>query len=218
MAHVELVVPCAPGSGAALNFATYIGDRSGWRTDERDNRAYYFGANANHWRAIPVFGAQAARRVRAACNGSEGVEYSMLRYASAASCFRGAAGLLPDGPRAPAHCATLTARMLKTAIAAVRRPSAWYGPASLFAELSEALRSREVVPSALPPRALLGEQRLLGGGDAEVRAMQEAELLEAIHALTLKVVVEEQQGDDVSRRIHQKRLANGLLRWSVNRA
>lgn len=84
MTHVELVVPCAPGSGAPVNFATYIGDRSAWRVDRRENTAYYTGSTAGKWRAVPIFGKHAARLVRDACNESCGVEYSLFRYVTAA--------------------------------------------------------------------------------------------------------------------------------------
>tara|TARA_B100001109_G_scaffold242059_1_gene226702 strand:+ start:4780 stop:5652 length:873 start_codon:yes stop_codon:yes gene_type:complete len=219
MDHVELVVPCRAGERAPVNFATYIGERSGWKVDRRENEKYYLRLHANRWRAVPVFGRQAARKVRATCNGSENIEYSLLRYVTAASCFRGIASMVPDLPRSPAHCATLVARVLKQSIGSIPRPSAWYGPASLFAELSEQLRRRGIAPMAseLDIESLLRERRLLGGTDAEVRSMADAEALDAIRVLTLKVAAAAHQGDAVSQRMLQKQLANGLLRWSVHR-
>jgi hypothetical protein len=220
MTHVELVVPCRPGEREPVNFATYIGETSGWKADRRENQNYYLRTHANQWRAVPVFEHQAARRVREACNGSQGVEYSLLRYVTAASCFRGVSAVVPDLPRSPAHCATLVARMLKESIGAVLHTGAWYGPASLFAELTEQLRQRAMRPtvSELGPDSLVREQQLLRGVDAAVGAMGDAEALDAIRVLTLKVSAAAHQGDAVSQRILQKQLATGLLRWSVNRA
>lgn len=219
MTHVELVVPCRPGERDAVNFATYIGETSGWRTDRHENNHYYLRLHANRWRAVPVFGHQAARKVRSACNDSQGLEYSLLRYVTAASCFRGISTMVPDLPRSPAHCATLVARVLKKSIGSILHNSAWYGPSSLFAELTEQLQKRTMVPAAseLGPDSLVREQQLLGGDDVAVGAMGDAEALDAIRVLTLKVAAAAHQGDEVSQRILQKQLANGLLRWSVNR-
>lgn len=219
MTHVELVVPCCADARLPVNFATYIGETSSWKRDSSENRLYYLRLHANQWRAVPVFGPQAAHRVRAVCNDSEGIQYSMLRYVSAASCFRAASWLVPDRSHSPAHCATLVARVLKAAVGSTTHCSAWYGPASLFADLSAHLRRREIVPavSEMGPDSLVREQRLLGGVDSDVAAMGDAEALDAIRVLTLKVASAAHQGDAASQRILQKKLANGLLRWGVNR-
>ena len=219
MTHVELVVPCAPGHQSPVHFATYIGETSGWQTDHQQNRRYYLQEHANQWLAVPVFGDEVALKAREACDKSQGVKYSLLRYLSAASWFRGLSAMMPDSFKSPAHCATLVARVLRASVNSMLRPSAWYGPASLFVELNEQLRERAVVPTVaeLNPDSLVREQKLLGGGDAAVVAMGDAEALDAIRVLTLKVAAAAHQSDAPSQRILQKKLANGLLRWSVNR-
>eukprot|EP00966_Prymnesium_polylepis_P227950 5274784-Prymnesium_polylepis.1 len=73
MTHVELVVPCRPGSGTPVSFAAYIGSVSAWQSSRDNNEAYYLTNNANRWRAVPVFGKAAARLVRDACDESVGV-------------------------------------------------------------------------------------------------------------------------------------------------
>eukprot|EP00966_Prymnesium_polylepis_P117425 2713991-Prymnesium_polylepis.1 len=63
--------------------------------------------------------------------------------------LRGLSCLLSDKPRSPAHCATLTARVLRRAIKdRLKHPSAWYGPATLFAELREDLEQKQVTPES----------------------------------------------------------------------
>ena len=163
---------------------------------------------------------EAARKAREACNGSQDVEYSMLRYVSAAACFRGVSAMLPDSPHSPAHCATLVARVLKGAVGSMLHGSAWYGPASLFSELADQLRQRAPLPSVfqIEPDSLVREQKLLGGSDAAVGEMGDAEALDAIRILTLKVAAAAHRSDAATQRNLQKQLANGLLRWSVNRA
>ena len=219
MTHVELVVPCRPDEKDPVNFATYIGEESGWNVDRHVNREYYLRTHANRWRAVPVYGKQAARKVRETCNNSQGVKYSLLRYVSAASWFRGISAMVPDLPHSPAHCATLVARVLKESMGSIMHPSAWYGPASLFAELTEQLRQRAIVPviSEMEPDSLVREQQLLCSVDAEVASMGDTEALDAIRVLSLKVATAAHQSDAASQRILQKQLANGLLRWSVNR-
>lgn len=220
MLHAELFVPCAPGAQAALHFSTYVGEESGWRKDRDKNREYYMHTHAHRWRAVPVFGDQAARRVRQVCDTSEGAQYSLRRYITSLPFFRAFAPLLPNDPKSDAHCATLVARVLKRALGAPpRHTSAYYGPASLFAELSGLLARRETRYSAeTGVDSLVREQRLLTDADPAVRAMGDEESLDAIRVLTLRVVASAQKDDADAQRAAQKDLATGLLRWSVNRA
>lgn len=175
MAHVEVVVPCAPDCGAAVNFATYIYGMSDWRSNAEANRAYYIGQNANCWRALPLRGEHAADRVRAACGECRKAEYSLLRYVSAASWCRGLARFMPDRPKSNAHCATLVARVLRMAkVGSIAHPSSWYGPASLFAELSATLADSRVAPRHLPAAVERDVSVLLGGTDSDVGNMGDA--------------------------------------------
>lgn len=219
MVHVELVVPCAPGSGQPVNFATYIGDHSAWRSDKAANASYYLGTTAGKWRAVPVFGKHAARLVREACDGSCDVKYSLFRYVTAAWGVRKLAAAVPDGPRQPAHCATLTARMLRNGIShSLRHPSAWYGPASLYGELETALQHQQVVPETTQMGDIATHvDKLLRHRDDDVRHMSDDDFVSAIRALTLKASAASAEEDAAMRVLSQKQLATALFRWSILR-
>lgn len=220
MVHVELVVPCSGEAWQPVNFATYIGCKSGWQTNKEFNRGYYLGTTANKWRAVPVFGKHAARLVREACNKSLDVDYSLCRYVTAAWGMRKLASMVPDGPRDSAHCATLTARVLKKGISGVlSHASAWYGPASLYAELCRDLGARGIVPetTAMGNDVSAHVEALLRHRDEDVVSMNHDEYMGAIRALTLKVSAAESTDDRAMAVMTQKQLANALFRWSVLR-
>lgn len=220
LVHVELVVPCAPSSLQPVIFATYLGSHSGWQTDAKNNSSYYLSSTANKWRAVPVFGKQAARHVRAACEKSNGVEYSLLRYVTAAWGVRNLAALMPDGPRDAAHCATLAARCLKSGIGTIiKHKSAWYGPTSLYVELCKELQSRSVVPDTtnLGDDVTVHVDCLLRRRDDDVSSMSNDASMAAIRALTLKASAAESSGDGAMAVMTQKQLANALFRWAVLR-
>ena len=220
MVHVELVVPCCPGSFDPVNFATYIGCKSGWQTNAKLNREYYLCQTANKWRAVPVFGKHAARLVRKACEESLDVDYSLFRYVTAAWGMRKLAAIVPDGSREPAHCATLTARVLKKGISGLlSHASAWYGPASLYAELCRDLGARGIVPetTAMGDDVSVHVDTLLRQRDKDVVFMKHDMYMSAIRALTLKASAAESADDPAMAVMTQKQLANALFRWSVLR-
>jgi|TARA_B110000858_G_scaffold135168_1_gene153745 hypothetical protein len=221
MTHVELVVPCVVGADQPVNFATYIGSKSGWQRDSTNNERYYLVNNANCWRAVPVFGTNVARLCREVCDDSIGVHYSLVRYATASWAFRGLSSLVPDKRHSPAHCATLTARILRSVVGTslLRHSSAWYGPASLYAELCSALGTRKIAPGTTLLSAEQAEvvDVLLRHSDDEVKQLGDARCLEAIRALTLKTASAEAFGDSAMKCLTQKQLATALLRWSVLR-
>tara|TARA_B110001450_G_scaffold32672_1_gene28320 strand:+ start:7375 stop:8325 length:951 start_codon:yes stop_codon:yes gene_type:complete len=220
MCHVELVVPCCQGSQEAVNFAIYIGQRSNWQTDKDSNEAYYLGKNTGRWRAVPVFGKQAAQEVREVCSKSIGVRYSMLRYLTASWPLRVLSGVVADATQSPAHCATLTARILRKAIGAcTRHPSAWYGPSTLYSELCRDLRDQRISPETtlMTERTTAVVEIILRSSDDEVQALHDAECFDAIRALTLKAAAAEAYGDTTSQKLAQTQLATALFRWSVLR-
>lgn len=221
LVHVELVVPCAPASSEPVNFATYIGCKSAWQTDRSSNASYYLSTTANKWRAVPVFGKHAARNVRKACEKSKGVEYSLLRYLTAAWGVRKLSGIIPDGSQDPAHCATLSARVLKAGVGAVlKHPSSWYGPSTLYTELCNDLKDRSIVPDSTSVGEDVASRVdcLLRRRDQDVSSMTYQDSMSAIRALTLKASAAEAMGDDVMATLTQKQLANALFRWSVLRS
>lgn len=218
MAHVELVVPPPPTTDGPINFATYIGARSGWNVDTKSNHQYYLSVTAGKWRAVPVFGTHAARLVREACDESCDVPYSLFRYVTATRPVRFFADMVPDGPRSPAHCATLTARVLRRALgAALDHRGAYYGPATLYAELCRDLAERNIAPDSTSVGAATqqGVTTLLQGTIPDVAHMTDAMMLPAIRALTLKAAAAEGAGDSAAQRITQKQLATALLKWSL---
>tara|TARA_B100001094_G_scaffold25343_1_gene21187 strand:- start:5210 stop:6082 length:873 start_codon:yes stop_codon:yes gene_type:complete len=220
MAHVELVIPCVPGADEPVNFATYIGENSKWQTNTNTNMKYYL-TSGNKWRAVPVFGAKASTTARKMCSQSVGVKYSLMRYLTASWPLRYFSKLVPNKKRSPAHCATLTSRILKESIPNVlRHASAWYGPATLYGELLEKLRQRNILPESTLMSASTSESVdcILRKRDEDVMAMlDDKACLNAIRALTLKVASAETYGDSLSQKISQRQLATALLRWSVLR-
>ena len=220
MTHVELFVPCAPGSTLPVHFATYIGGHAAWRTNRANNENYYLVNNANRWRAVPVFSHQASRKVRNACNECDGTHYSLLRYATAAWGLRSLSKLVPDSAQSPAHCATLTARILrKGAGSNLTHPSAWYGPASLYGELTDDLRAKQIAPEStqLNEESLDAVERILRDSDEGLKSLTDTQAMNAIRALTLKAAAAEAFGDGAAQVLTQKQLATALMRWSVHR-
>ncbi len=220
MTHVELVVPCRLNSSVPVSFATYIGSVSDWQSSRKNNEFYYLTNNANQWRAVPVFGKAAARLVREACDDSVGIKYSLLRYATASKMLRGLAGMMADKTRSPGHCATLTARILRRAIGdRLKHPSAWYGPATLFAELSEDLQQKQVAPETtlMSPETASAVDSVLRHSSEDLFSLSDESWMSAIRALTLKTASAETYGDSAMQKLTQKQLATALLRWSVIR-
>lgn len=211
MAHVELVVPPKPDTKDPFNFATYIGCRSGWQTDAQNNESYYLAETAGKWRAVPVFFHNGAKLVRDVCDQSCGVEYSLARYLTAAWGVRKMSGIVADSLRSPAHCATLTARVLKRAFGSqfLEHPSAYYGPASLYSELAGGMQELGRVDCSKSAEQTW--RVLLHGPASEVAAMSHDETTTAIRALTMAVLRERNAAS-------QRRLATALLRWSVAHA
>lgn len=227
LAHCELLVPPIPlDEGMRTQFGTYFGRQSGWQTDKADNTAYYLIDCANRWRAVPVFGANAASLIRRECDAELGVPYSLARYVSATPPFRYFANWLPDQRRSPAHCATLTARVLKNALSdsAPARASAWYGPTTLFHELSGTAtwRGERMGASSytgMPVETATAVEQLLRGvmSPETVSEVGDVKCLEAVRALTMRAVSALTSGDDVAQQLTQKQLATALLRWTILR-
>jgi|SaaInlV_125m_DNA_1040241.scaffolds.fasta_scaffold04021_5 hypothetical protein len=220
MAHVELVIPCVPDANEPVNFATYIGEDSKWQSNTNANMKYYL-TSGNKWRAVPVFGTKAAVTARKICSQSIGVQYSLLRYLTASWPLRYFSRMVPNKKRSPAHCATLTSRILKESIPGVlRHSSAWYGPATLYTELLYKLRKGDVLPEStlMPASTAEAVDCILRKRDEDVMAMLDDETcLNAIRALTLKVASSATHGDPFSQKLSQRQLATALLRWSVLR-
>ena len=143
MTHVELLMPPVPRDEAdRTQFATYAGRTAAWQSDRVDGFAFYLHHNANLWRAVPVFAPNAATAVRAECDLEQGVGYSLATYLTGVAPLRWVARFLTDARRTPAHCATLTARVLKNALGATRSARSAVGE----------LRADDALPRTVRPR------------------------------------------------------------------
>ena len=226
MMHVEILLPPSQSEEHLLHFATYIGAKSGWQLGHNENVGYYLrGENAGRWRAVPVFASDAVVRIRQECELERGVPYSLARYVSSIYPFRALASALSEERRAPAHCATLTARVLKNALgygAPVPQSVNWYGPASLYSAVSAHAAAVSAAWPIQTPEAETAkhvEQLLRSPETPEtVAAVGDAGCADAVRSLTMRVCSELQGGDSVSNAVAQRQLAMALLRWTVLRA
>lgn len=229
LAHCEILIPPIPSDeGTRTQFATYFGRSSAWQTDKDDGANFYLVENANRWRAVPIFGPNAAQIVRNECDMELGVNYSLARYLSATPPLRYLASFVPDTRRSPGHCATLTARVLKNSFlatdAAPMHPSAWYGPSTLYHECCDTARWRGERMGAseytgMPASTAASVEQLLRGIMTQdtVSSVGDAGCMEAVRALTMRACSALSQGDETSQRLTQQQLATALLRWVILR-
>jgi len=229
MTHCELLIPPIPtGEGLRTQFATYFGRTSSWQTDKEDGYNFYLVENANKWRAVPIFSANAASKVRDECDRELGVSYSLGRYLTATPPLRYFASWVPDQRRSAGHCATLTARVLKNSFMGTEstplRPSAWYGPATLYQELSATAqwRGERMGASEYQGMSMVAAdsvEKLLRGVMAPdtVSDVGDPMCMEAVRALTMRACTALSQSDDTAQRITQQQLATALLRWVILR-
>ena len=222
--HIEMIVPSSADLQQSQHFSTYIFEKAQWWDAHAGGRSFYLGSNAGHWRAIPISCKSAARRVRIEANKHVGTAYSLARYVCAVPPVRAIASLIPDGVQSAAHCATLTARVLRRALkeATPVHASAWYGPATLFLEMSSgSVRERTashlsdtsaMQSVAEEEEAATAMHTLLNENDDAVRELTDAACRSAIRTLARRAC--EEGLDETGRRIVQKQLATALLRWS----
>ncbi len=124
------------------HFSTYLGTDCGasWAFDENSSEKFY---QKSSWTAIPVFAENAAIKVRYAIPGHLTTPYPspalLYNYPWSVWPLRAFSGCLDDSNKAPAHCAALTARILRTSLSKdfdLPNASHWYGPSTLYLELS----------------------------------------------------------------------------------
>jgi hypothetical protein len=227
--HCELLitprVDADPASDDAthIHHATYLGQESAWQPPSKST-SFYLMQNANRWRAVPVFAPGAAARVRRECNQQLHTPYSVARYLTSAAPLRALAPLLSDARGAPAHCATLTARVLKRSIGeevALEHPSAYYGPTSLYADVARdaARKAGDVGAIALPlvdDDVVLAIEALLRGSmtPETIDGVGDALCEKAVRQLALRCANAYVGGDEVSQVLAERHLATALLRWT----
>ncbi len=235
MTHTELVLPPTTAYDD-MHFAIYLGKQAHWGSAFGGGRKFYLDpqGNAKSWRAVPVVGQDAVDRLRAECAKHTGTAYGpmhrLFNYPFSMPPGRSLAWLLDDTAGSPAHCASLTARCLRRALPelGLSRPSAWYGPSTLYLELARESRmvsykkyltETETVKATVELElAAKSADTLLRGSDESVVALSHDECQCGVNLLTSKVVDAAIDGDTTAERLMQKNLARALLRWSqVNR-
>ena len=231
LAHCELVTPPIPNSsGGRVHFATYLG-RGGadWQNmrSKDEGISFYLIENGSRWRAVPVFGPNAAQNVREAAQNNLHAPYSIAMYPTSARPLRALSRLWGDWPGHMGHCAVITSRVLKQAGigSGLRHDSAWYSPSSLYNDLMQSSAAplsdteRQGLASVTPTKCAQTIDTLLHApmSYATVRNLGDAACIDAVRALTLKVCAAAEAGDPVASRIAEKQLGTALLRWVLLR-
>jgi hypothetical protein len=231
--HVELWIGDQPGDKHEDNhFSTYLGTKRGalWTSGLTDSKKFYSSAA---WSAVPLVATDVERRVRAECNLHSGTPYPpaalLWQYPMSIWPLRAFSGLMDDRINAPAHCAALSARILRSALPEVDlpQPSHWYGPSSLYLELSKPERMEQALAALRPVvRAKVEEERdealadaLTLHSDEEVVGMSRDDARQALLALSVQVLrAGSRQGgvevDQDAFREAQERYARGLTRYT----
>ena len=131
---------------------------------------------------------------------------------------------LDDSIGAPAHCATLTARVLRNGGLPLKHVSAWYSPTTLYLEAEE--RAASVVIESGSEKGSGVDEELAQATDALLRGPLETATVttigdemcsKIIENLVERVVGAIQSGDAVSQRLSQQQLANAVLRCGLLR-
>ena len=233
--HVELWIGDRPTETSEDNhFSTYLGAKKGalWTSGLTDSKKFYSSAA---WSAIPIFATDVERRMRSECNLHCGTPYppaaTLWQYPMSIWPLRGFSGFLDDRINAPAHCAALSARILRSALPeiALLQPSHWYGPSSLYLELSTPERMERALAAQRPVVRSQAEEEeddrladtLTLHSDDEVIEMSVSDARQALHALSIRVLAagslqESDQGqqDQDKFRAAQERFARGLTRYT----
>lgn len=231
LAHCELVTPPIPNSaGGRVHFATYMSSAGAdWQNlnSKEDGINFYLIENGSRWRALPVFGPNAAANVRASAQSNLHSPYSLGMYVTSARPMRNIAHVWSDHSGHKGHCATLSARVLKEAGvgSGLRHCSAWYSPSSLYNDLTTSVgapladEERKSLTSVTPSTCAATINTLLHApmSYATVRELGDTACIDAVRALTLKVCSTAEARDPVAARIAQKQLATALLRWVLLR-
>ena len=193
------------------HFGTYLGQRDDetgeltgalWTSGLRSSRRWY---QKDTWVALPVFAVNAEARVRAECEQSVATPYpsawTLFDYPWSVWPLRSLGGLFKsDGVHASAHCAALSARILRHALPELplRHNSHWYGPSSLYLELSTPYQMKRALHLQRPPglvRSIAEDQEddgllrvLLEESDEAVANMTPAESRQAVTTAAIKVL------------------------------
>ena len=225
MTHVELMLPPSEATPATLrgvHFAAYKRQLAGWGEALQDKHSFYMLENYARWRAMPIVAQDAGEKVAAECERHVDTPYSLARYLASVPPGRAFAWALSDAPRAPGHCATVAARVLRSALPELElaHPAAWYGPATLFHELSgrtRAASNEQGMPPAIEGddgvEKEVGELLLLGSEDA-VKGLSHVQCAQAVERLTALALRARAGGKESEQKAAEEQLARALLRWT----
>tara|TARA_X000001036_G_scaffold248398_1_gene231495 strand:- start:243 stop:1226 length:984 start_codon:yes stop_codon:yes gene_type:complete len=238
--HCELWM-ADKNEGDMNHFSTYLGAKGAdgklcgaqWTDNMGSSERFYRNKS---WAAIPIYAVDAERRLRNECDMHVATPYptawTLYDYPWSVWPFRAMSGLFKsDTTHAPAHCATLSARILRKAFPEIvlRHDSHWYGPSSLYLELAtphQMERSlqlqRQTVRSQVEQEE---EDELLDGlltsSNDELAEMDEDDARAAVSTAAVKVL-ETGSGDDVDQTDFleaQKRYAKAMYiyTWKVKK-
>ena len=246
--HCEMWVgERASRPGDDNHFSTYLGAKNGamWTSGLADSERFYGCSKPaegvltrrtarSSWSAIPIFALEGAEKLRRECNLHHGTPYPpaflLWQYPMSTWPLRAFSGLVDDRINSPAHCAALSARILRTALPkthAMAHPSHWYGPSSLYLELATPMRMEEALARERPVvKAKVEEEALdrladvlVQHSDDEVVAMRREDAHKALHTLAINVLragsrVNGNEVDQDDFRDAQERYARGLCRYT----
>ncbi len=222
--HCEVVVPPIPHSdGGKVHFATYMG-RGGadWQNqrDKQEGILFYLIQNGNRWRAVPIFGKNAASELREAAETNLHAPYSVAMYLTSAPPLRNLAWMWPDSPKSRGHCAVISARVLKEAgLSNLSKSPAWYSPSTLYNELIENTQKLQNDEPEMSEECTQTIDTLLHSplSYETIHSLGDKKCVEAIHELTIRACKQIKNGDEISSKIAQKQLASCLLKWCLLR-
>lgn len=230
LSHVELFLPTS-SQGGEMHFSTYYGRHAGWGSDFGSGEVFYSGWNEQKWIAIPIVGASAIERLRKECalEANCDTPYSLAGYLFSVPPLRALASTRDNGVGDPAHCAALSARVLSRALPNINLPhsDAWYGPSTLFLELSKKARMiayhehiSETTPSTLSlpeeTERTVARETLLSGSNDSIAALSTQACNVAVQYQAHLVIKERTAGTDMARmRVLEKGLGRMLVRWSL---
>ena len=237
MTHTELVLPPESGDDDEMHFAIYLGKQAHWGSVFRrrqkvlprsagQRQELARRADCGPGRRAPACAPSApstrARRTDP-CIGSSTTPFRCRRGAAWRGCSTTRRGHRRTAPRS--RRAACAARCPSWGLS---RPSAWYGPSTLYLELARESRMRSykqylteaatVKATVEVERAAKSADTLLRGSDDAVVALSHDECQCGVDLLTSKVVDASIDNDPTAERLMQKNLARALLRWSqINR-
>jgi len=225
--HVELLLPPHPHN-KQMHFSTYVGESAGWG-HSHENISEYYKKNIENWVAIPVVGTGIVKSVREACCKEIKTPYSVLGYLMSVPPMRSFAKYYNNEATSAAHCASLTARILTTALKTTEDPlkhaPSWYGPSTLVHELCKRNRNStyykhyEDTSCTVPVVGDATNVRLLISAPDDIvrRTLTAEHCSTAVLSKTMEVLKEMSSATGGVTQItpSQRCLAYMLLRWSL---